>query len=84
MTLYIVTHSWNATGYEHGAKAEVFKTREEAQIRMNAAKEEFEEMIADNEDEYDYWFNDTEIELYDTEDSSNFDRYELTEETIEL
>lgn len=84
MTLYIVNHSWNEQGYGHGAKAEVFKTREEAENRMNTAREALLDMMKDDEERLDFWCDKTTCELYDNEDSSNFEHYELTEENIEL
>lgn len=84
MNLYIITHSWNSQGHEHGTRVSVYTSRWEAEARLNDAKAELLEMLEDNEDAFNYWSSDTEIELYEVENESNFDRYELTEDYVEV
>lgn len=84
MNLYIITHSWNTQGHEHGVRNIVYTTREEAEARLQAEREGFEEMVEDNEDAFNYWSTDTEIELCDADNESNFDHYELTEEWVDI
>lgn len=84
MNLYIITHSWNSQGHEHGTKVSVYTSRWEAEAKMKEIKAELDEIFEDNEDAYNYWSSDTEIELYEVENESNFDRYELTEDYVEV
>ena len=84
MNLYIITHSWNTQGHEHGTKVSVYTSRWEAEAKMNEIKSELDEIFEDNEDAYNYESTDTFLELYETDNESNFDRYELTEDWVEV
>ena len=83
MRLYIITNYWNQQGGDHGSRSEVFTTREEAESRMSDIKDGLKDYVVNN-DAFEFAGNEKTLEIYDKENESNFDCYELSEAVIEI
>lgn len=84
MELYIITNSWNFSGYGHGARSEVFTTKEAAETRMNEIAENLQHELKQVEDAQAFWRDDKTCELYERDETHNFERYELSVHSIEV